>query len=61
MAKKGIWRVGTETPFSTDADCYLPGMTRGEVVLNFLLGCKASGTQGASDAHWRVGPGLAKL
>ena len=72
MAKKGIWRVGTETPFttyrgtqaafdrtvagmknawangvkmafSTDADYYIPGMTRGEVVLNFLLSWKASG------------------
>jgi imidazolonepropionase-like amidohydrolase len=65
MAMKGIWRVGTETPFteysstqeafdarvsrlknafsngvkmafSTDADYYVPGLTRGEVVLNFL-------------------------
>src|SRR6185436_2619839 len=66
MAAKGIWRVGTETPFtpyrgskqgfertvagmknayankvqmafSTDADYYIPGMTRGEVAINFLL------------------------
>ncbi len=72
MAQKGVWRVGTETPFttyrgtqaafdrtvagmknawangvkmafSTDADYYIPGMTRGEVVLNFLLSWKASG------------------
>jgi imidazolonepropionase-like amidohydrolase len=72
MAKKGIWRVGTETPFtpyrgtqqafdrtvagmknawangvkmafSTDADYYIPGMTRGAVVINFLLSWKASG------------------
>ncbi|HTM27466.1 MAG TPA: amidohydrolase family protein [Vicinamibacterales bacterium] len=72
MAKKGVWRVGTETPFttyrgtkeafdrtvagmknawangvkmafSTDADYYIPGMTRGEVVINFLLSWKASG------------------
>jgi imidazolonepropionase-like amidohydrolase len=72
MAQKGIWRVGTETPFttyrgtkeafdrtvagmknawaagvkmafSTDADYYIPGMTRGEVVINFLLSWKASG------------------
>jgi imidazolonepropionase-like amidohydrolase len=72
MAEKGIWRVGTETPFtpyrgsqqafdrtvagmknayanhvkmafSTDADYYIPGMTRGEVVINFLLSWKASG------------------
>jgi imidazolonepropionase-like amidohydrolase len=72
MAQKGVWRVGTETPFtayrgtqqafdrtvagmknawangvkmafSTDADYYIPGMTRGEVVINFLLSWKASG------------------
>jgi len=72
MAEKGIWRVGTETPFtpyrgskeafdrtvdgmknarannvkmafSTDADYYIPGMTRGEVVINFLLSWKAAG------------------
>lgn len=72
MAKKGIWRVGTETPFtsysstqaafdrtvagmknayangvkmafSTDADYYIPGMTRGEVVINFLRSWKAAG------------------
>jgi imidazolonepropionase-like amidohydrolase len=72
MAQKGIWRVGTETPFtpyrgsqqafdrtvagmknayaagvkmafSTDADYYIPGMTRGEVVINFLLSWKAAG------------------
>jgi imidazolonepropionase-like amidohydrolase len=73
MAKKGIWRVGTETPlstyyspnearfqrqadgmknayangvkmaFSTDADYYIPGMTRGEIVLDFLNSWKAAG------------------
>src|SRR5690242_17826327 len=72
MAQKGIWRVGTETPFteyrgsqaafdrtvagmksafangvkmafSTDADYYVPGMTRGEVVINFLKSWKAAG------------------
>jgi len=72
MAQKGIWRVGTETPFtdysgskeefdhtvagmksayangvkmafSTDADYYVPGMTRGQVVINFLKSWKASG------------------
>jgi len=72
MAQKGVWRVGTETPFtpyrgskeafdrtvagmknawadgvkmafSTDADYYIPGMTRGDVVINFLLSWKASG------------------
>ncbi len=71
MAAKGIWRVGTETPFteysstqevfdarvsrlknafangvkmafSTDADYYVPGLTRGEVVLNFLKTWKAA-------------------
>ena len=72
MAKKGMWRVGTETPiskyhspnedrfkrqtdgmknawanhvkmaFSTDADYYIPGMTRGEVVLDFLKSWKAA-------------------
>jgi imidazolonepropionase-like amidohydrolase len=71
MAKKGIWRVGTETPFteyngsqrafdrtvaglknayqngvklafSTDADYYIPGKTRGEVVIDFLKTWKAA-------------------
>ena len=71
MAQKGIWRVGTETPFteyrgsqaafdrtvagmksayangvkmafSTDADYYIPGMTRGQVVINFLKSWKAA-------------------
>jgi imidazolonepropionase-like amidohydrolase len=72
MAARGIWRVGTETPFtpyrgsqrafdrtvqglksahargvkmafSTDADYYIPGMSRGEVAVNFLLSWKAAG------------------
>lgn len=77
MAKKGIWRVGTETPmteyhtttspqaqarfkhqedglknaydnhvklaYSTDADYYIPGMTRGEVVIDFLKSWKGAG------------------
>ena len=72
MARKGIWRVGTETPFteymgtrerfdrtvaglknayqnhvkmafSTDADYYIPGMTRGQVVIDFLRSWKAAG------------------
>jgi imidazolonepropionase-like amidohydrolase len=72
MAARGIWRAGTETPFtdyrgsaqefektvaglknayenkvkltfSTDADYYVPGMTRGEVVINFLKTWKAAG------------------
>jgi imidazolonepropionase-like amidohydrolase len=71
MAQKGIWRVGTETPFteysstqedfdkrvakmknafangvkmafSTDADYYVPGMSRGQVVINFLKTWKAA-------------------
>jgi imidazolonepropionase-like amidohydrolase len=71
MAETGIWRVGTETPFtsyrgsqrafdrtvaglksayangvkmafSTDADYYIPGMTRGDVVINFLLSWQAA-------------------
>ena len=29
--------------FSTDADYYIPGMTRGEVAINFLLSWKAAG------------------
>ena len=77
MAKKGIWRVGTETPlttyfnanakafdrtvegiknayanhvkmaFSTDADYYIPGMTRGQVVIDFLKSWKAAGVPAA--------------
>jgi imidazolonepropionase-like amidohydrolase len=73
MAEKGIWRVGTETPyadwarvsenryqrrvamlkdaydqgvklaFSTDADYYIPGMTRGELTLQFLKTWKDAG------------------
>ncbi len=72
MAAKGIWRAGTETPFtdyrgsqeeldktvaglknayennvpltfSTDADYYVPGMSRGEVAIDFLLTWKATG------------------
>ncbi len=78
MARKGIWRVGTETPlstyynpsqarfdrtvegvknayangvkmaFSTDADYYIPGMTRGEVVIDFLKTWKAAGLPAAA-------------
>ena len=77
MVKKGMWRVGTETPltdyhtgntpqaqaryqrqedglknawanhvkmaFSTDADYYIPGMTRGQVVIDFLKSWKDAG------------------
>lgn len=72
MAKKGIWRAGTETPltlsehttperynktvaslrnaydnkvpltFSTDADYYVPGKTRGEVSIEFIETWKAA-------------------
>ncbi len=75
MAQKGIWRVGTETPyttyhtntpqgkarfdkqtegmknayankvkmaFSTDADYYIPGMDRGQVVIDFLKSWQAA-------------------
>jgi imidazolonepropionase-like amidohydrolase len=76
MAKKAMWRVGTETPmteyhtgtndrakaafqrtvdgmknarangvkmaFSTDADYYIPNMTRAQVVLDFLKSWKAA-------------------
>jgi imidazolonepropionase-like amidohydrolase len=73
MARKGIWRAGTETPisltghttperyqrtvaglrnawenkvpltFSTDADYYVPGKTRGEVAIEFIETWKAAG------------------
>ena len=76
MARKGIWRVGTETPltsyhttlspqaqarferqvegmknafanhvnmaFSTDADYYIPGMDRGQVVIDFMKSWQAA-------------------
>ena len=75
MAKKGMWRVGTETPFtsyhtntlgakerfdkqvegmknayanhvnmafSTDADYYIPGMDRGQLVIDFLKSWQAA-------------------
>jgi imidazolonepropionase-like amidohydrolase len=73
MARKGVWRAGTETPltltghttqqrydftvrmlknawenktpltFSTDADYYVPGKTRGEVAIEFIETWKAAG------------------
>ena len=73
MARKGIWRAGTETPlvltghttaedyektvaglrnawengvpltFSTDADYWIPGKTRGEVAIEFLHTWKDAG------------------
>jgi imidazolonepropionase-like amidohydrolase len=72
MARKGVWRAGTETPisltghttqarydqtvamlrnawenkvpltFSTDADYYVPGKTRGEVAIEFIETWKAA-------------------
>lgn len=76
MARRGMWRVGTETPlstyhtttsapakarfdkqvegmknayankvnmaFSTDADYYIPGMDRGQVVIDFLKSWQAA-------------------
>lgn len=73
MARKGVWRAGTETPisltghttqqrydftvrmlknaydnkapltFSTDADYFVPGKTRGEVAIEFVETWKAAG------------------
>ena len=73
MARKGVWRAGTETPisltghttrerydatvrmlrnawenkapltFSTDADYFVPGKTRGEVAIEFIETWKAAG------------------
>jgi imidazolonepropionase-like amidohydrolase len=105
MAKKGIWRAGTETPitlvghttkeryertvaglknayenkvpltFSTDADYYIPGKTRGEVAIEFIETWKAAGippadilramttngyrVSGTEEARGPVKPGLA--
>ena len=79
MAEDGIWRVGTETPFtpyyrggsrerwerrtvaglrnaydngvklafSTDADYFVPGLTRGEITIDFLITWKAAGIPAA--------------
>jgi len=40
---KNAYAAGVKMAFSTDADYYIPGMNRGEVVINFLLSWKASG------------------
>src|SRR5258708_1738062 len=40
---KSAWGAGVKMAFSTDADYYVPGMTRGQLVINFLLSWKASG------------------
>ncbi|MGH9322524.1 MAG: amidohydrolase family protein [Vicinamibacteria bacterium] len=40
---KNAYQNGVKLTFSTDADYYVPGMTRGEVVINFLETWKAAG------------------
>ena len=40
---KNAYANRVKMAFSTDADYYIPGMTRGEVVINFLLSWKAAG------------------
>ena len=40
---KNAWQNGVKMAFSTDADYYIPGMNRGEVVINFLLSWKSAG------------------
>jgi len=105
MARKGIWRAGTETPltltghtspgryertvarlrnayengvpltFSTDADYWVPGRTRGEVAIEFIETWKDAGippvdilramtvngygVSGTTDTRGPIGPGLA--
>jgi imidazolonepropionase-like amidohydrolase len=39
---KNAWTNHVKMAFSTDADYYIPGMTRGEVVLDFLKSWKAA-------------------
>ena len=41
--KNAAGRPASRWRFSTDADYYVAGKTRGEVVINFLLSWKASG------------------
>ena len=40
---KNAYANGVKMAFSTDADYYVPGMTRGQVVINFLKSWKAAG------------------
>ena len=40
---RNAWENGVPLTFSTDADYYIPGMTRGEVVIDFLRTWKAAG------------------
>lgn len=40
---KNAYKNGVKMAFSTDADYYIPGMTRGEVVIDFLESWKAAG------------------
>jgi imidazolonepropionase-like amidohydrolase len=40
---KNAYENGVKLTFSTDADYFVPGMTRGELVINFLETWKAAG------------------
>src|ERR1700682_6359149 len=40
---KNAYANKVKMAFSTDADYYIPGMTRGEVVIDFLKSWKAAG------------------
>jgi len=40
---KNAYANKVKMAFSTDADYYIPGMSRGDVVINFLLSWKAAG------------------
>jgi imidazolonepropionase-like amidohydrolase len=44
---KNAYENGVRLTFSTDADYYVPGKTRGEVVINFLESWKAAGIPAA--------------
>ncbi len=40
---KSAWKYGVQMAFSTDADYYVPGMSRGQLVIDFLKSWKAAG------------------
>lgn len=40
---RNAWENGVNLTFSTDADYYIPGMTHGELVIDFLRTWKAAG------------------
>jgi imidazolonepropionase-like amidohydrolase len=44
---KNAWANHVKLAFSTDADYYIPGMTRGQVVIDFLKTWKAAGIPAA--------------